>query len=308
MKKTIALILALVGAISLAQGQDFIFDPDKKGKTDVEFYAEGEGKEKKQLLLISYKPVMHIPDPAGDMELLMASGKDLNRLYNRIRQGLDVSMAEKFREGFVVTSLLRTNDSTKHDLNTIYGAAGYDYDERPVDINDSKGFGRLCCPDILGSTVKKPSRDVETKISGGQISSRDIDRSSQYMNVSIPDTNLITYLTSRYNADILVFVNQFELKKKFSKGEDVAYGKYSREVKVHYSVFDRSGVQLYGNTSTGQVDEKHDNINEIISMTFPGISSDVYDHIPGSHNPETRGNLDKRNQKKAENQEILRKD
>ena len=98
------------------------------------------------------------------------------------------------------------------------------------------------------------------------------------------------------------------MKKKFSKGEDVAYGKYSRVVKVHYSVFDRSGVQLYGNISTGQVDEKHDNINEIISMTFPGISSDVYDHIPGSHNLETIGNLDKKNQKKAENQDILRKD
>ena len=308
MKSVITIGLVVFAGILPALSQDFIFDPDKKGKTDVQFYAEGEGKGKKRLLLISYKPVMHLPDPAGDMELFLASGQDLNRLYNRIRQGLDVSMADKFSEGYDVTSLLRTNDTTQADLNRIYSAASYNYDERPVDIHESKVFGRLCCPNVLGSTARKPGRDAATEIQKGQISSREIDRSRQYMNVSIPDTNLISYLTAKYNADVLVFVNQIELKKKFGAGEDVAYGKYGREVTVHYSIFDEAGVQLYGNTATGQVDKKQDNINEIMSVTFPIVSSNVYGHIPGSGSRESTEDLQRKNQKKAENRDILRKD
>ncbi|MBL4734004.1 MAG: hypothetical protein JKY18_01450 [Flavobacteriales bacterium] len=304
MKHSLTFFLTFLFFLPLVHGQDFIYDPDKNAKSDVEVYAEGEGREKKKLLLISYKPVMHVPDPAGDMELLMKSGRDLKKLYNRIRQALDVSMSEKFGDGFTVTSLLRANDSTKVDLDRIYGVASYNYEDRPVEVGEQGKLGKI---NLGGSNKKQPSRDVDTKIRGGQLSSRDIDRSKQYMNVSIPDKAFIAYLSTKYDADILMFVNQFELRKTFAQGEDVAYGKYSREVKVHYSVYDGSGLQLYGNSSVDRIGEKQDNINEIIAKTFPNISADVYDHIPGAHQSGDAQKLDKKYEKKAENQDILRK-
>ena len=307
MSKEILSLLLIFGVFSTARSQSFIYDPDKKGKTDVEVYSEGEEKEKKKLLLVSYRPVMHLPDPAGEIEILIKSGIDLDKMYNRVRQSLDVSMTEKFKEGFSVISLLRTNDSTKSDLLRVYGVSSYSYKECPKEESENRGLGNLRSP-IRGSSKKKPSRDVEASISGGQLASRNIDRSGQYMNVTISDSNFISYLTAKYDADVMVFVNQFELKKTFNSGEDVAYGKYNREVKVHYSIYDNHGVQLYGNSATDKIFEKQDNITEIITTTFPNISSIIYTHIPGSNRSQAVVKLDRNNMKKAENQDILRKD
>ncbi|MBL4658141.1 MAG: hypothetical protein JKX73_09090, partial [Flavobacteriales bacterium] len=79
-------------------------------------------------------------------------------------------------------------------------------------------------------------------------------------------------------------------------------------VMIHYSVFDRSGTQLYGNSSADQIVEKQDNINEIMAKTYPVIAEDVLSHIPGARNNETVDKMSKEYQKKAENQDILRKD
>lgn len=308
MYRYLSLFIFVLSVNSLATAQDFIFDPNKKGKTDVEVYAEGEEKEKKKLLLISYMPNMHVPDPAGDVELFMKSGQDMHRLYDRFRQAMDYGLLEKCREGFEVISLLRTNEETKADLHRVYGAANYAYDDRPTEIGEPKKYGKLCCLNVVGGNNKKPSKHVETGLKDGQLSSRDIDRSLQYMNVSIPDTTLLAYLTNKYEADMLLFVNQFELKKKYAEGSDVAYRKYGREVMIHYSIFDKDGLQLYGNSSKDLISERQDNINEIISRTFPVISADVFEHIPGAHNHEAAGKLQKSYQKKAENQDILGKD
>ncbi|MBL4658287.1 MAG: hypothetical protein JKX73_09825 [Flavobacteriales bacterium] len=308
MKQALSIGLLIVVFATSVKSQSFIYDPDQKGKTDVQVYAEGSEREKKKLLLISYMPVMHVPDPAGNVELFVKSGLDMNGLYDRFRQGLDVSLSDKCKEGFVVTSLLRANDSTKEDLNRIYGAARYTYDERPLEVGEPKKFGRLSVPTRANKAVKKPSRDVQTVRKDGQLASRDIDRSKQYMNVSVPDTTLLAYLNAKYDADILLFVNQFEVKKSFADGSDIAYGKYGREVMIHYSVFDRSGTQLYGNSSADQIVEKQDNINEIMAKTYPVIAEDVFSHIPGARNNEAVDKMSKEYQKKAENQDILRKD
>ncbi|MBL4752151.1 MAG: hypothetical protein JKY52_00930 [Flavobacteriales bacterium] len=302
-KKILISIFAIFGCFSLALGQDFIYDPDKKVKSDVEYYAEGEKKDKKKLLLIAYKPVMHLPDPGGDVELVMKSGKDLNGLHKRFRQALDMIMSEKFEEGFIVTSLLHANDSSKIDLHRVYGVANYNYEERPVEIEESKKLRNLG-----NARKKRPSKDVETRIHGGQISSRDIDRSRQYMNVSIPDSSFITHLSAKYDVDLLVFVNQFELKKSFGTGEDVAYGKYGREVIVHYSIFNKNGKQLYGNRAVDRIYEKQDHVNEIIAETFPDVSAEVYKHIPGANSALDAEQKDKLHEKDATHQDILRKD
>ena len=112
---------------------------------------------------------------------------------------------------------------------------------------------------------------------------------------------------NKYNADIFVFLNQFELKKFFAKGENIAYNNYGRDVLVHYSVIDKTGKLLYGNAATYNIEAKYDNINEIINMTFPHISTEMFSHLPGSQQSEELQKLDKRHQKKAENKDILRK-
>ena len=306
MKQLLHIFLFVLAGASFVFGQDFIYDLDKKSKSDVEVYKEGEGKYKK-LVLIAYKPVMHLPDPAGDMELLVHSGKDLDAFHKYVRMGLDLRLAEEFKSGYSVISLLRNADEeTKRDLERIYGSVSYDYVERPLGLDEKKKPGKII-KERLAPKDDSPGRDAELTIRDGQLSSRKTDRSEEYMNVSIKDSTLLPYLVNKYDAEIFVFLNQFELKKLFVKGEDVAYNKYGREVIVHYSVIDKTGKQLYGNAATDNIEAKYDNINEIINMTFPNISKEMFGHIPGGHQSEVLQKLEKKYQEKAESQDILRK-
>jgi len=308
LKQLVYTFLFILCGTALVSGQDFIYDPDKKTKTDVEFYNEGE-VENKKLVLIAYKPVMHLPDPAGDMELLANSGKDLDGFHKYVRMGLDLRLSEEFKTDYSVISLLRDGDEeTKRDLERIYNSVNYKYVARPKDFDEKKQpFNAQAIKKMFAPKDDSPGRDAETSIKDGQISSTKIDRSKQYMNVSIKDSTLLPYLVNKYNADIFVFLNQFELKKFFAKGENIAYNNYGRDVLVHYSVIDKTGKLLYGNAATYNIEAKYDNINEIINMTFPHISTEMFSHLPGSQQSEELQKLDKRHQKKAENQDILRK-
>lgn len=308
MNRFILSFLFTISTVLLASGQDFIYDPDKKTKTDTELYKDGLGTNK-NLVLIAYKPVMHLPDPAGDMELLINSEKDLDAFHNYVRMGLDMKLCETFKTDYSVISILRNGgEEIKQDLERIYGSVMYNYAERPIELNEKKqALNTKSIKKMLTPKDDRPGKDAEVSIKEGQISSRRIDRSKEYMNVSIKDSTLLPYLCNKYNADVFVFLNQFELKKSFEDGGNIAYAKYGRDVLVHYSVIDKKGKLLYGNVATYNIEEKYDNINEIINISFPHITNEIYGHLPHIQNSDELKKLDKKNQDKAKNQDILRK-
>lgn len=291
-----------------ATSQDYIIDKDKKAKSERELYLEGDNKHK-NLLLIPYKPVMHLPDPAGDVELLMKSGKGYDEMLNYFRIGLDLSFGTKFKDGYIVYSLLRNNEEDAiEDLHRIYGSVKYDYEERPKDEKQSikDGIKRLVNQDAEDKSKKQI--ESNTKIRDGELRSENIEPGSRYMNVTITDPDLLVYLKGKYAADVFVFVNQLEVKKSFAKGSDVAYGNYGREVKVHYTVIGQDGKQLYGDVEAVGIVGKADNLNEIINSSFPQISSNVFDRLPYSTLKSDVLERQKEYQKKAEKQDILRND
>src|SRR3972149_5759608 len=97
-------------------GQEAAFDPAGKKKTDQEVYAEGSRKFN-NVLLVPYNPNMHLPDPAGDIELTQASGKEYKAMRQEIRTSLDFYIASKLKPAYKVVSLLsqQTMDA-KNDL------------------------------------------------------------------------------------------------------------------------------------------------------------------------------------------------
>ena len=201
--------------------------------------------------------------------------------------------------------LINATDDSKKDLERIYGSVVYDYAQKPQEKDTGKFQPQF--PKIMKPSGSSQGKDAETKIEKGQLKSSDADRSKEYMNVIVQDTSLIAFIASKYEADILVFINQVELKKTFAQGEDLPYGIYRREVKVHYSMLDRKANQWYGNSAVRNVDTKSDDINEIMNQSFPPISEELFNHLPAAR-PDDMQKLDKEYQKKAEKQDVLRKD
>ena len=288
------------------KAQDFTYDPNKKGKSDLEVYNEGNERSR-NLLLIPYKPVMHLPDPAGDVQLVMKSEKSLSDLQKYCRLTLDMSLTKKFKDAYNVQSMLvDMSEDVARDLDRIYASIGYKYEIQPVD-EDAKGL-----PEKLVNMIKpaKKQSPNEEPVNDGQLrgTTRSIsaNHEGEYLNVSVYDTTLIPYLVSKYNADVFVFVNQFEVKKAFALGSDVAYQNYYREVKVHYTVFDANGKQLYGDLAIKRLTQKTDNINEIINWSFEDVSNEMYLHLPDKNASNPQLELQREYQKKSEEQNLLK--
>ena len=177
-----------------ASSQDYIFEKDGKTKTDQDVYQEGEQKFK-NLLLIPYKSTMHLPDPAGDVELLMNSGKGYDEMLYHFRLGLDLSIGTKFKDAYLVYSFLRnSDDDSLEDLRRIYGSVNYNYKERPKEEKKTvkEGMKNLI---NLDRKDDNSNRDIEynTKRKDGELVSESIDPNSRYMNVSITDPTLFPY-------------------------------------------------------------------------------------------------------------------
>lgn len=288
-----------------AKSQDYIFEKDGKSKTDQEVYKEGSAK-RKNILLIPYKPVMHLPDPAGDMELVMKSGKSYKEVQNYFRMGLDLSLVKGFRDGFNVYSLLKSRaDENKKDLERVYYSVRYYYEDRP---DEEKQELKASLKELVKPKEKDAKeQEITTTIKDGQLAGEKVNREKQFMKVRVADTSLVPFLSAKYDADLLVFINQLEVKKTFAHGSDVAYANYEREVKVHYSILDNSGKEVYGNVEVIQISGKADHLNEIINSSFPQVSKNIYSHLPGAFDRTEMIELQKEYQKKAEKQDILKK-
>lgn len=297
-------LLSLIFLPLTSFSQDYTFDPDKKTKTDREVYNEGKTKYSR-VLLIPYNPVMHLPDPAGDVELVQHSKKNFKDMRKQLRWALDFSLSEKIKSLYKIMPLLKAQtEGGQKDLDRIYGSVSYKYEKRIIK-EDEKSKPTLD-PKQLFDRKKADKEKTQTGIVDGQIVTEAANREKQYMNAVINDEKLISYLSNKYGADLFVFINQFEIKKTFAQGSDVPYGNYERDVKVHYTIFDKDGTQLWGDVAVSHIPYKIDDINEIIKITFPSISDVLLSNLPGVGKSQEEIKMEKEYRKKAEEQDLVR--
>ena len=288
--------------------QDYIFEKDGKSKTDQQFYKEGSEK-RKNVLLIPYKPIMHLPDPAGDMELVRKSGKTYDEMQRYFRMGLDLSLVNELKQGFTVFSLLnRKGPEVRADIDRVYYSVRYNYADMPVEEKQEMQGSITKLVKSIGEEKNKEQDEITSTIREGQLVGERVNREKQFMQLTIVDSTLVPFLKGKYEADYLVFVNQLEVKKSFAHGADVAYANYGRTVKVHYTILDKEGKEVYGNVEVVEIQGKADNLNEIINSSFPQVSRKILSHIPGAFNKTEMMELQKEYQKKAEKQNILKKE
>ncbi|MCH8318911.1 MAG: hypothetical protein IIA88_10540 [Bacteroidetes bacterium] len=288
--------------LGTCSAQDYTFDPDKKTKTDREVYNEGKAKYSK-VLLIPYRPVMHLPDPAGDVELVKHSKKNYKEIRKKLRWSLDFSLAEIIKTHYKIMPLLRNQtEGGQRDLDRIYASVGYRYEKRVIKEDATKK------PTLNPKQLftKRDKDKTQTGIVEGQIVTEEKNREKEYMNVTIKDETLIPYLSNKYGTDLFVFINQFEIKKTFASGSDVPYSNYEREVKVHYTILDKDGNQLWGDVIIAHIPPKTDDIEDIIKIAFTPIAEQLSANLPGVGKTSEEIKMEKQSKKKAEEQDLVR--
>lgn len=207
--------------------------------------------EHASVLVIPYMPAMHLSD--ADNDISDGSQMEMPQMRSTLRQGLLKALKKKFVEVYNVRGFNNdfVNDDNR-DMDVLYHTLLFEGDS----VYPLKYPARFAIKDTIlfkkGSVKLKPE--------------------SQYINVGIYDSMLIPDLSKKYNADYIIFLNEIDIKTHFDDCLNLALKIYRRDLKVHYSIFDKTGKQLYGDVAVSHFGSNTNDVNEIINENFPTIS------------------------------------
>lgn len=179
---------------------------------------------KHKILLVPFKTTM----------FMNAIGRAVNSkthlTYNQIteafRYQMDLALYNTFKSTYSTISLLQKPKPKDTALTYIYNSIGYNYDLLPGDSSSADE----------NHAEFDPKQQKKHFINNGQLQVP-IDYSKRFMNVRIGNPQLLPYLSRNYGADIVVFVNEVDIKNVANTTtEDLSQSNYRRQVTVEYSV------------------------------------------------------------------------
>lgn len=208
-------------------------------------------------LVVPYKPMMHLSDADNDISRY----SELNP--HEVREQLRIGLLKNLNSKLVIEYEAKIPDqdfvhNDDRDMDLIYNSLSFSEDTVfPLKANAKRDS-------LKWKKNLFNSKENEAK-----------NKDKSYINVSFYDQLLLPDLARKYSADYFVFLNELDIKTNFSDCLDLALKIYQRELKVHYSIFDRSGKQVYGDVAVVKFPSNSNDVNEIIAMNFPGISDQI---------------------------------
>jgi hypothetical protein len=208
---------------------------------------------RQSVLVVPYNRMMHLSD--SDIDIAQGSDMDMSAMRESLRNGLITSLNRNFAEVYNVKESSRS--FVKDDdggMDVLYHSLLYESDS----IYPLQNPARFAVKDT--NTIK----DIKK-----------LKKESKYINVQINDQYLIADLSKKYEADYIIFLNEIDIKTHFDDCLNLALKIYRRDIKVHYSIFDKSGKQVYGDVAVAYFDSNSNDVQEIIEKNFPAISNYV---------------------------------
>ncbi|MEM7040563.1 MAG: hypothetical protein AAF570_26605 [Bacteroidota bacterium] len=213
-----------------------------------------------------------------DKAIAEKSKLDLPRVRKSFMLGLDYATEHKFEKKYDPMNLAQMKDSVdKEQLSAFYDHVTYTY-EAPSRALSKKQDG-------VFKRMKKKFKQIgakrEEKTLNEEESYTTLDNdANEYMRLHWKGQEYLEGLSAIYTPDIIVTVNQFEIKTDYAKCIDRDLGRFVREISVHFNVFRPDGKMLYGDVVTAKYESTSDNINDIITDNFGFLAEYIMQAMP----------------------------
>ena len=179
---------------------------------------------KHKILLVPFKPVMFMNEIGRAVNTKTHLSYD--QITKAFRFRLDLALYTAFKQTYATASLIQAPKQADTTLTYIYKSVNYSYDLLP---GDSTSSGE-------NHAEFDPTLQKKHFINRGQLQVP-MDYSKRFMNAHIANPHLLGYLNKKYGADIIVFINELDIKNiSNSNTEDLTESNYKRLVIVQYSI------------------------------------------------------------------------
>jgi hypothetical protein len=212
-----------------------------------------------KILIVPYSPMMHLSD--ADDAIAAYSQMTPAQVRNQFRTGLMTDLNATLLTRYQTYMLQGSAEGDEvHDLETIYGMVNYGLD--------------------TVYPVKYPVRNDTTPVLRKWFAKKQPVVATQYLNARLSHPELLGAYARKYGTDLFIFINQLEVVTHYKDCYDFALKTYRREFKVHYSVFDSSGRQVYGDVAAFNTSSGVNDVADLVREAFPSISGYVSTHLP----------------------------
>jgi len=246
-------------AQSILDGNSVKYPPQKKDDIQPLYHT---------VLLVPFEDQMYMSDADDDIAQGSAL-KDERSIKNRFRDGLMISLTAGSKLRYKAIALDARDTAKQSDLYKAYSAIKYKYEEVPKTGEEKKTNS------LFTVSNDKPGG---TSVEKGQIVSRE-DHLEKYMKTIVKKQDVLDYLFKKYNADLFLFISQFEIKNDVSDLSGFAYGDFKREARVHYTFYDKNGNFVSGGIAEVAFSSQIKDINQIVSGNFSDLAGQVFSAI-----------------------------
>lgn len=215
--------------------------------------------QKNKVLIIPFKPTMYLSEI--DKKVHDETKLNFDQIVNTFRNGLDEMIYLELKPKIKSYSLITDSAKNIKDLDYTYQSISYTYTPVPPE-----------------NATKKDLNELKTQSSKPQIVNGELkvemNTGKKFMNVKILNKELLPHLSKKYNASVFLFINEIDMKNKLEEANTID-GTYNREVTVHYSIVDASGIFLNYGTSAISFPSNINNPQKIINEYYSAIAKDI---------------------------------
>ena len=213
-----------------------------------------------RLLILPFNPEMYLSDAEHD--IMQQTNKTPVEYRAYFRRVLDLKIAAEIEQLIPCVNLVQdTSLTAKKDIERFYYQAGYQY-KNPVGLKVSR-------PDEEETKEKSKQKSYSQQDAPKYLTTKG---DSKYFACDISDTSFFKNLAKRYDTDLILTINQFEIKTNYNSCMDIANKIYKRELLIHYSLMDSNGKLLAGNFAIAFFPSNTNRPEDIVERTFPKLA------------------------------------
>jgi len=238
-----------------------------------------------------YKKVMIIPFEENmylcgvQTHLAQESKKTHNEIVSFFREATVLELQNQFLYRYNTVSLLHYNDTTM-DIFKAYDAVSYKFEIfTSVEKEEETSKNTIDkAKNLFKKKEDKSSKFQRGSTNDGQIIS--LKNSDQkFANVVVRKKENIAYLSQKYNADLFVYVTEFDIENDISNPSQFVNGDYKRLLKLHFSMVNKDGKVIEKGMVSIPFPNNQNSIYKIRTLYLPLAAKKMMDKLPYTPKP-----------------------
>lgn len=247
------------------------------------FATTSAADEKPVVLVIPFEPKLYMSEI--DRSLNAESGLGYQELRSLFRNGIELQATYVLKKKFEVITISDGTPTVNQEFGYVYSSIGYDYRPVPTEPKpELTGIDKVKANAAEMLRQKEAEKDASNSGSpqNGQLQRNRGPQVEKFMAVSVINPKLFTDLESKHKADFILFVTQIDMV--IPRNTDVRQlesDDYQRNLKLHFSLFDATGKEVYAGASIIGFSSKMNNPDKIIKSPLKEAIEQIATHIPG---------------------------